>query len=658
VIRVRSPNGTIIQFPDGTPTATINSVMAAHYSAQGPQQRALADARQQVQQHGADGSLSLINGYTMGFGPEFAGAGAAVETGLDNLGRRLAGKPLPYGMSDSFSAEAQAYREQMQRWADQHPAQALAANLSGAALNPVNAAGGRFVAAGGKLLPTMARGVAVGAATGAAYGAGEAGPGHRAHGAAQGAFIGGLAGGVAPPAIGLGEKGAGLAMDAAHNVRRALGAADPASVARRRLANMLAKDIKAGANPQAAASSYAGVSQPTVADVGGENVRALIRDAGSQGPARQQLQAYRDQVATDLQNHALAITAKLTPGETRTPQQLADALETQRAQNASVNYAAPYSARIDLADPLVIQALRDPEGAQAISRAVSGARANMDYDAAADLMALKATAAGPTGNAQVWPTTGRALDRLQIALGNRGQQLLQGGSRDIAAGLFKRQALINGLLDDTPGLSEARGDYRNLSQQIDAIGHGQKVANATPSVLADLLQGASPEALGAAGVGARDALATVVGSPAAGATGALNRIATNTNTGVNMSRIFGPDLTDAWRSGIQAEAERMDNANFMAPNTASQTHSKGADELMHAVLHLPHAATNFLGAVLGGGPLSDPERAAIVSAGTSGANDDLLQALIAAKRPPVLSQIVPYAIPALAGTAVSGTAGH
>jgi hypothetical protein len=630
-VQVRAPDGTVIRFPAGTPPTKINEVMG-QYHAQALAQR---DARafEHRGRSGPAGGLEqaadqLMSGRLLGFSDEVTGAGAAARTGL----RNLVGKGPGYGMSDAYHAFSAADREANQQFQARHPGASLALQLAGGLKAPGTGAAGEFVSGASSLPGAVARGAAVGAGYGAAAGAGNAAPGERIHGAAEGAVIGAATGGAIPAASAGARKAAGAASDIGHNIKRAVGAADPAKVAQRRLASALAKDVKAGVDPASGLANWPGESKPTLADVGGENLRSTVRDAGSQGPARQTLQRYRDQVASDLQNHAQTITAKLTPGETRSPQQLADALAEQRSTNAQTNYAEPYAAKIDLNDLNVIQALRDPEGASAIHRAIAGARSNMDYGAMADLQAMKGTAAGPTGSGQVWPTTGRALDRVQIAFGNRGQQLTQAGSRDIGAGMFKRQALVNQLLDATPGLADARGDYRDLSRQIEAIGHGQKVATASPSMLADALQGAEAPQLGAAAVGSRDALMTAVGAPTEGAVGALNRLSTNTNTGRNMELIHGPEATSAWRSGIQAEAGRMENANYMAPNTGSQTHSKGEDSLASLLMHAPHAAMSLAKTVLGGGPLTDAERAAIVNPAIGDVSSDLLMALMKAKQ--------------------------
>jgi hypothetical protein len=651
-ILVRAPDNTIIRFPAGTPHAQIDSVMRAYHDAQYIKPGAGAMQR------------AMTNGLTFNNASNIDAALNAGLTGARNFIAHATGQPdAGYGMREAWQAQQMVDRTADQRFAAQHPVQNLVGNVAGAIINPANQAGAKFVSGAGSLPAAVARGVAVGAPEGAAYGLFGAQPGHRIAGAASGAVMGAATGGAAPIAA----KGVEAGIDALgaikNSVARMIGAADPQDVAVQRIAEAVQKDIKAGVDPQTVLERWAGASRPTLADVGGENLRSTVRDAATQGPARQTAQAYRDQVAADLQNHALGITDRLTPQgylegvagnlpaeaaatstQLASPPQLAAALEAVRSNNAATNYAGPYAAPIELQDLGVIQALRDPEGASAINRAIRGARARMDYGAQADLEALKNTAAGPTGNGQVWPTTGRALDRLQIAFGGQGRSLQASGANDIASGLFKRQALVNSLLDDTPGLADARADFRNLTSQIGALDTGQQVGRATPSVLAAALQDASPDALNAAKVGAVDALKTAVGAPNEGATGALNRLSSNTNTGLNMNVIFGPEDTAAWRRAIQAETDRMSNANFVAPNTGAPTAGRGLDALVSVLGHGAHAAKAVVGALTSGGPLNDAERSAIIDAALSPANDDLLQALLAAKRAPTLAPLAPYAI--------------
>jgi len=654
-IQVRAPDGAIIRFPAGTSHGQIDSVMRAYHDAQYIKPGAGAMQR------------AVTNGLTFNNASNLDAALNAGLTGARNFVAHATGQPdAGYGMREAWQAQQAVDRAADQRFAAEHPVQNIAGNVAGAVMNPVNQEGGRYVAGGASLPAQIARGVAVGAPTGAAYGYFGAAPGQGAQGATRGAITGAVTGAAAPVVA----RGVQMGVDALsglkNTVARMIGVADPEDVAVQRISAAVAKDIQAGVDPRQALEKWAGVSQPTVADVGGENLRAAVRDAASQGPARQTMQGYHDQVASNLQDNALAVTDRLaprdyvqsvaaqappapgaspvSPQQLLAPPQLAQTLESIRDNNAATNYAGPYAAPIDLQDPAVIQAMRDPEGASAISRAIRGARARMDYGAVADLEALKNTATGPTGNAQVWPTTGRALDRVQIAMGGQGRTLQQSGANDIAGGMFKRQALVNSLLDNVPGLADARADFRGLTQQINGIDTGRLVTNAAPSILADAVRGYSPEAIGSTRVGALDALKTAVGAPTEGAVGALNRLSTNTNTGQNMSTIFGPEDTERWRQAIQDEVGRMSNANFMAPNTASQTHSKGIDALVEALMHGPKIVQKAAGALLTGGPLSDSERAAVVGLALKPANEDALVALLAKRAATPAATLAPYAI--------------
>jgi hypothetical protein len=796
-VQVRAPDGTIIRFPDGTPPATINQVMGQYHA----QALALADARAKMA--GSGPLVAFANGRAFNFAPEISGAVAAFDTAGNNLVHTLKGEPKPYGAADMYHATAQATREEGAKYAAQHPGVNLALNVTGAAGNPANVAAGKYVAAAGKVLPAIGRSAATGAALGAGYGAGSGGPGGRAQGATQGAATGAAVGVALPVAGAAAERVAGGVAGAGRNIARAAGVAKPADVARQRLAAAVAKDIKAGVDPQAALANWPGESRPTLADVGGENVRATVRDAGSQGPARQTLTQYRDRVAADLQDNAIALTNRLTPNDARPGSAVASDIE-RRIADAST---PPVTATPGQGGALLSQALneRAAQARQAVDDAYAAARAANPEQAQLPKSAIgHLTASVREAVADYAPSstpnvrsvlsrldalnapTARDLFEIRSQLSNLrvGAPSPETAAASRAVGALDAQinsALDGGLFTGDPSVvrlwqnanalrrsygqqfeggdlihdltaQDYRGGGRNLviapedasnailgrngvnpranltrdfGRVVDLLGDNHPAVQAVRNEAASRLLSAdagSPDygtafqtfqqnnpavagallpdltdpitssraaiaraltdqrALDASGrvlnaapdayvtafgdanpagnvsqVGARQALIDAIGRPTEGAVGALNRISTATNPGQNLSATFGADTADNYRQALAAEISRMSNANYMAPNTGSQTASKSQD-LIAALLHGGHAVAGFAKNLIGGGPLTDAERSAIVSPAIDDLHDEVLQALLRAKAAPVLLPAASYAAPTL--SAVSAGAGR
>jgi hypothetical protein len=167
-IEVEAPDGAVVEFPDGTPAATIKGVMSKAYPPPKPE---------------------------MGLG-EYAGnvARTAANSALFNWGGEL-------GLIDE---------KKVNEFAEQYPIASTVASLGGAIVpfaGPIGAAtrlgqAARWATSGRTLPRTAGRSALFGAGAGAVAGAG-AGEGleGRLGEAATGATVGGLLGGAVPPAV-------------------------------------------------------------------------------------------------------------------------------------------------------------------------------------------------------------------------------------------------------------------------------------------------------------------------------------------------------------------------------------------------------------------------------------------------------------------------
>ncbi len=220
-IQIQAPDGSIAEFPDGTPDATITSVMAKTYGgpktqpsggqnlqsmvAQGigavspTQRRANADAQRRASS--TPGLVrSLNNGFLFNAAGNLDALGAAAETGIHNAFAHATGQPdSGYGMGEAFNAVRGAEANATNAFAQAHPVRNVAANIAGAVANPVNKLAASYVGRAGSLGGAVARSAATGGGIGAAYGAGGTQPGQSVtQNAQQGAAIGAATGAAAP----------------------------------------------------------------------------------------------------------------------------------------------------------------------------------------------------------------------------------------------------------------------------------------------------------------------------------------------------------------------------------------------------------------------------------------------------------------------------
>lgn len=172
---------------------------------------------------------SFTQGVTMGFGDELTGLESAV------LGKTPEGGWFDYSkpFGERYDAAVAAERGQQDRFAEEAPVTATAAEIAGALATGTGAARAGLTLAGRgapTLLGAAGRGAAEGAAYGGLYGAGEADEGSRWRGAAQGGVMGGLTGGVLSGTLGaLSKSAAGRAAKKAApevaDLKKAAGAA-------------------------------------------------------------------------------------------------------------------------------------------------------------------------------------------------------------------------------------------------------------------------------------------------------------------------------------------------------------------------------------------------------------------------------------------------
>lgn len=574
--------------------------------------KATAAAKRRVAS--APAPLRAFNqGATLGFADEIDAGSAALETGANNFVRRMTGQPsVGYGMGDAYKAVMDVESAGDRQFAKDHPVAAPVLQVAGAVLSPAGRVGGGYVSRGANAGARIVRGATVGAMTGAVAGAGgsRGGVKDRAVGAGEGAVVGAMTGG----AVTAGIEGATTAARAVNN---ATGGrfGSPVASAMGRLRDALRADGVDENAINAAVADYerVGASSPTLADVAGENTRALIRFAGSRtGPGRNALQTYRDVTVEGMPDEAIGRARALTPGEARPAGQYAADLETARSTAAETDYRPAYDLPVSVTSE-TRRALADEPGRAALVEARRAAVARMDDGLVSEIDGLLGEGGGPP----VTQTSARSLDRTRIALREAATSAQRNDQGAYASGLRARQGIIDQTLDSTPGLQPARAAYRSSSQAIDAVNEiGPQVLKASPDEFGATLAGLDEQGLRAAQVGARQALTDALGQRA-NASGTLRQVAFAPNTRRNLTGLFGEDEANRFIQAARMNLQRTVNANDMAPRTGSQTFSRdqdarGAMSVLHAI-HRPVQA--LLERVANGLTITDTEAEALVQAG-------------------------------------------
>lgn len=624
-----------VQEPAAAPWANDAVASPSQLAAEAEAQRRL-----QTDPSMASGGNALFQGLTLGYADELAGLLAGAGQAGRNAIRTAQGQPIEIQAGDLRNAVTQATRGESERFAREQPV----ANIG------LQAAGGLLT--GGGAVGTGIRGAAItGGLYGAGYGAGtaEGGFAERLPGAVTGGVVGGVTGGAVGAAAPYVARGLGSIGDAVSPVtdslRRILPGSRPAPpvVAARRLTDQFRRQRDTPDVQAMIAERRAAGLEPSVLDIGGQNLRATVRAAASgEGPGRELATQYAEGVRASATPRAIERARSLT-GDNRDSIQVARDLTQARRTEAQTLYGDAYNQEITV--PIeIVGALRGPEGAAAIAEARRIAALERDADA---LRALDDLATADFDQATT--ATGKALDYVRQAYAD----MAQGAEGNLGAALTGRVNEIEAGLNLIPELRTARTAYRSASEQIDAVGGvpnslgrqqlgrpdraPMNALNTDASRYGQYVEGLSDPAQAANQVYQRDQIVRQLGQARDGAVGPMNALSAGAGLPAgpnapivarNLEATF-PGQGQRFQQDIRLNREQVSNANFIDPNFGSQSTPRAIDQAAEGLQAVANVGTGGKAAVvrlaidnairrIG---LNEAERQAIVELGIGSADE-------------------------------------
>jgi hypothetical protein len=481
---------------------------------------------------------------------------------------------------------------------------------------------------------TVATGAA-GAAAGAAYGSGE---GRAVENALYGAVGGAAARPIAAAAGGLGRAAARVA---GRPVQR------PEQTAARKLVGKL----RPTAAQEIAEAQRLGLDPLSVVDVSRNSGRRIVRGSAAANDAGQEITtAYRATTREALPDRAQNIVRRMTGNEVDFP-------AAQQAAKANVrkvdeaNYPQLMNQKVNIT-PELLDTLTSQRARGALGTAMDIAdTAGRRGDVTALARFNEALQTGNIDDALNTPITASALEDVYRALRDTSRGMVQSTGEQAATRSVGRalgdvtQSYDATLQAISPDIAQARAASREARQGAEALDVGfnafgpARLPAAVSADVAALPQSARPNVL----AGGQARLQQQIGeNPFA----AVNAMAYRPNMTERLNAMGAP--TDDMVRSARIEAERARTADFISPNTGSQTQLRATDlEDMGGIPVTPYGIGQKLMdfAFRRANALTGPEMEALVRMGVEPADIAALQQL-AARNP----ERIPSVIKGLIGT--------
>jgi hypothetical protein len=532
-----------------------------------------------------------------------------------------------------LNGDSYDYVRETQRMASQidREEQPLARNIGGVSgfAAGVAAPGSAYVR-GAQGATQIVRAATLGAGYGGLYGAGAAEDGYasRLAGLGTGAAVGGVTGGALQAAAPLVSRATGAASRGLNSIVnpsgrvRARGNVTPEMSAASRLSEFV--------TPESLIERQRLIDlglEPAAMDVLGGTAERLVRTAaGPAGPGAEMAVQGAVQRQANLRPEVMSVTRGLSD-DPRSAEAVREGLLDTRSRLADEMYPEAYATPVEVTNDL-LAAISDEPGRAALRRARSAAVARQDANQVAEIDGL---IAGDTA-----PVSAGTIDRVRIAMRGRAQAMQQRpDTRDIAGGLFGREAQIDTALEGVEALAPARAQYRALSGAADVIDNRPDIFSTDPQDFRSWVDTLSPEARDAAIIGVRQDILDTLGRQRNAGSGSLDTLTQAQYSRDNLSALLGPEEAQRYLDSIAARVQGAQRAQRVSPNTNSQTFGRGMDEETLGVAERLGAVTDAATGVMGnlGGiartidrirartTMSPEERAAIVQMGLGSADE-------------------------------------
>ena len=605
----------------------------------------------------------VVRGQNWQRAPEIGAGDAAIRANANPVGAFSQGAAEQIPFLDEAAARAVSlitgepydYVRETQRMGSQidREEQGLARNAGGVTGFAAGiAAPGAAYVRGAQGAAQIGRAATLGAGYGGAYGAGAAEDGYasRLAGLGTGAAVGGVTGGTLQAAAPLVSRAAGAASRGVSSIvnptgrLRARGNITPEASAASRFSEFV--------TPEALTERQRLIDlglQPSAMDVLGGTAERLVRTAaGPAGPGAEMAVQGAVQRQANLRPEVMSVTRGLSD-DPRSAEAVREGLLETRGRLADEMYPEAYATPVEVTNDL-LAAISDEPGRAALRRARAAAVARQGANQVAEIDGL---IAGDTA-----PVSAGTIDRVRIAMRGRAQAMQQRpDTRDIAGGLFGREAQIDTALEGVEALAPARAQYRALSGAADVIDNRPDIFSTDPQDFRSWVDTLSPEARDAAIIGVRQDILDTLGRQRNAGSSSLDSLTQAQYSRDNLSALLGPEEAQRYLDGITARVQGAQRAARVSPNTNSQTFGRGLDEETLGVAErlgaVTDAATGAMGNLGGiartidrvrdsvrGAVMSPQERAAIVQMGL-GSADELErivmlsdQARNAGRRPP------------------------
>lgn len=312
-----------------------------------------------------------------------------------------------------------------------------------------------------------------------------------------------------------------------------------------------------------------GVTEPSLADLAGQNTRALARSAGMRPtPAREFMSQNAENVRSSLPDAVTGAGQRFISADPRSVPVAEEALINLQRTNARQNYGNVRGDKV-LMDPQTAARLRSPEAKSVIKDAADRASFRGEVEVAAELNRLSNDVLDSPG--QIELSVG-ALDRVKRVFDARGRVAGRSGDNDAAGGYTGiSNALRDGADPQSPGYALAREIFGQDARRISALGIGDNILNGSGNnAFLQETAGMIPEERALGALAARERLTNVANETERGPLNVISRMQAQ-NPQNRLAALVGHENSADYARALAMEREALRNANFMDTARGSQT---------------------------------------------------------------------------------------